>query len=415
MSPELIEFFNVVLRYTHVVAAIMWIGNSLLFTWMEINFIKGADKNADGAIGHMNMLHAGGVYFLEKRVIDPKDIPAKLHVFKWQSYTTWISGFLLIVLTFYTRSGTLLLDPAKTDMAGWQASLISLVSIIASWFVYDAVWKSPLKKKPPYAVAALVIVFFAYAFWINGIFNGRFVYLQLGAMIATTMSANVRFVIIPNQKKIMAALLEGKPHDLEAGHQAKMRSLTNHYVTFPVIFLMLSAHFPMLYGNPFNILLMGIICGALVIIKYMMNIYNEFSEWLHVSIATFVLAVCAVSAVIYLSGRMPSNAAGGHGAAPAMNAEAIEGKALFSSKGCSACHQPTPSSIAPTLNGLYEKTVELTDGSSVTADEAYLRDSILNPNAQVVKGFAPSMPGLGSVLSDEEVTQLVEYIKAIGH
>ena len=117
MSPDLIEFSNVVFRFVHVLAAIMWIGNSLLFTWMEVNFIKDPNKNPEGAVGHMNMLHAGGVYFLEKRVIDPTAIPERLHVFKWQSYMTWISGAILLIMTFYTRPGTLMLDPSKTDFS----------------------------------------------------------------------------------------------------------------------------------------------------------------------------------------------------------------------------------------------------------------------------------------------------------
>ena len=206
MSPDLIEFSNVVFRFVHVLAAIMWIGNSLLFTWMEVNFIKDPKKNPKGAIGHMNMLHAGGVYFLEKRVIDPSAIPERLHVFKWQSYMTWISGAILLIMTFYTRPGTLMLDPSKTAMAGWMATAISIFSIIIAWIAYDLIWRSPLKTKPWAAVTLLTVSLFTYAYWIDGFFNGRFVLLQIGAMIATTMSANVRFVIIPNQKKIMAAL-----------------------------------------------------------------------------------------------------------------------------------------------------------------------------------------------------------------
>ena len=139
MSPDLIEFSNVVFRFVHVLAAIMWIGNSLLFTWMEVNFIKDPNKNPEGAVGHMNMLHAGGVYFLEKRVIDPSAIPERLHVFKWQSYMTWISGAILLIMTFYTRPGTLMLDPSKTDMLGWVATAISIFSIIIAWFAYDLV------------------------------------------------------------------------------------------------------------------------------------------------------------------------------------------------------------------------------------------------------------------------------------
>lgn len=411
MSPELIEFFNVVFRFTHIVAAIMWIGNSLLFTWMEINFIKDPDKNAKGAIGHMNMLHAGGVYFLEKRVIDPNDIPAKLHVFKWQSYTTWISGALLLILTFYTRPGTLMLDPSKTDMAGWMATVISLTSLVIAWVVYDLIWHSPLKKKPAVAAAVLTLSLFAYAYWIDGFFNGRFVLLQLGAMIGTTMSANVRFVIIPNQKKIMTALMEGKPHDLEAGHQAKMRSLTNHYVTFPVIFLMLSAHFPLIYGEPYYLPIIFVICAVLVLLKYLMNIYNEFSDWLYASIAAFVAGVGAVLIIMMIPHPTPKLAAG---EVPVVLSEnAIVGKKLFGAKGCVACHQPIDSSIAPSLVGVYGTERRLASGGSAIADEAYLRESILQATAKVSYGYAPTMPGYEGAFTDEEVDLMVAYIKSI--
>lgn len=411
MSPELIEFFNVVFRYIHVIAAIMWIGNSLLFTWMEINFIKEPEKNPKGAIGHMNMLHAGGVYFLEKRVIDPSDIPPKLHVFKWQSYSTWISGALLLALTFYTRPGTLMLDPSKTDMAGWMATVISLTSLVMSWVVYDLIWHSPLKKNPWAAVVALTAALCAYAYWIDGFFNGRFVLLQIGAMIGTTMSANVRFVIIPNQKKIMSALLEGKPHDLEAGHQAKMRSLTNHYVTFPVIFLMLSAHFPAIYGDPYYLPINFVICACLVFIKYMMNVYNEFSEWLYASIAAFVFGIGAVLMIMAIPNPKPKLA---DGEVPVVLSEnAIAGKEVFGAKGCVACHQPIASSIAPSLVGIFGTERPLASGGTALADEAYLRESILRSTAKVTRGYAASMPGYEGVFSDDEVDQLVAYIKSL--
>ncbi|MGJ8640383.1 MAG: urate hydroxylase PuuD [Opitutaceae bacterium] len=411
MSPELIEFFNVVFRFTHVLAAIMWIGNSLLFTWMEVNFIKDPSKNPKGAIGHMNMLHAGGVYFLEKRVIDPNDIPERLHVFKWQSYTTWISGAILLVMTFYTRPGTLMLDPSKTEMVGWMATVISLVSLVMAWVVYDFVWRSPLKNMPWLAAVTLTVVLFAYAFWINGFFNGRFVLLQMGAMMATTMSANVRFVIIPNQKKIMTALLEGKPHDLEAGHQAKMRSWTNNYVTFPVLFLMLSAHFPSIYGDPYYLPIIFIICACLVIIKHMMNVYNEFSDWLYVCIATFVFGVGAVLMIKFIPDP-EARTSDGLTAAP-LSSEAIEGKELFGEKGCIACHQPVATTIAPSLVGVYESERRLVSGETIVADEAYLRESILQSTAKVSYGFAPSMPGYEGVFTDDEVSKLIAYIKSL--
>ena len=408
MSPGMIEFFNVVFRFVHIVAAIMWIGDSLLFVWMEINLIKDKDKDKSDSLGHMNMLHGGGVFFLEKRVLHPDTIPNPLHRFKWQAYTTWLSGFTLLVTTFYTRSGTLLLDPSKTDMLGWQASLISFGSLVIGWVIYDQIWKSPLKHKPGLAAGILFGLFIAYANWIDGFFNGRFLYLQLGAMLGTTMAANVFFRIMPGQRQIMKNLMEGKPHDLEIGRQAKLRSMMNHYVTFPVIFLMLSAHFPVLYGDDHRLILMTIVVVCLAIIKWMMNLYKVFAEWLHVAIATFVLGVFAVATVIHLPDWGEGAAAG-----PALSDSATNGKQLFSSKGCAACHQPVDSSIAPTLHGLYGRDRALSSGGDVLADEAYLDESIRNSRAKIAAGFAPSMPVFGDLLSDDEVADLIEYIKTL--
>lgn len=409
MSPELVEFFNVVLRFVHVIAAIMWIGNSLLFTWMEVNLIK--DPNDEKSLGHMNMLHGGGVFFLDKRVIDPDNIPERLHVFKWQSYTTWLSGFFLIATTFYTRSGTLLLDPSKTDMFGWQAALISAASLLGAWLFYDFVFKSSLRKKPVLAILVIFVGFIVYAYWIDLFFNSRFVYLQLGAMLATTMSANVRFVIIPNQKKILANLMEGKPHDLELGKQAKLRSLTNNYVTFPVIFMMLSAHFPTLYGDPQYIPIIIVITVGLIVIKHMMNIYNTFKEWLFVCVGTFVLGIAAVFFLIWLPDSVEGSVDGS--SELPVNALAIEGKAVFAEKGCVACHQPIDGNIAPSVRGIYNTERELIDGTKVFADEAYIRESILYASKKISKGYAAAMPGYAGTFTDEEVDQLVAYIKSL--
>lgn len=408
MSPELIEFSNVVLRFTHIIAAIMWIGNSLLFTWMEVNLIK--DPDDPKSLGHMNMLHAGGVFFLDKQVIDPNAIPERLHVFKWQSYTTWLSGFALIALTFYTKPGALLLDPSKSDMTGLTASMISLFSLVGAWFFYDFIFKSPLRKRPAVAMGVITAGFIGYAYWIDGFYSNRFVYLQLGAMLATTMSANVRFVIIPNQKKMMAALKEGKPHDLELGRQAKMRSLTNNYVTFPVIFMMLSAHFPMVYADTQYIPILIVITVGLIVIKHMMNIYNKFDDWLFVCIGTFVAGLSAVLLLMWLPDRA---AASEMRAALPVSVDVIEGKAIYDAKGCAACHQPVDSTVGPTLYGIYGTERRLADGGTVIADEAYLRESILYSKEKVSRGYAPAMPGYADLFTDEEVDRLVAYIKSL--
>jgi uncharacterized membrane protein len=413
MSAELIEFLNVVFRYVHVIAAIMWIGNSLLFTWMEINFVKDP-KKGDNSLGEMNMLHAGGVYFLEKRVIDPDNIPPKLHVFKWQSYTTWISGFILLVAVFYSRPG-ILLDPSKSSMLGWQATAISIASLVLAWFTYDLLLRTPLRKNVPAVLGTAIVLLIGYTYWIDQFFSNRFVYLQVGAMLGTIMSANVRFVIIPNQKKIMENLKAGRPHDLEIGRQAKLRSLTNHYVTFPVIFLMLSAHFPSLYGDPYYIPIAGVILACLVVIKYMMNVYNTFADWLYVAIAAFVFGIGAVFLIKYIPDPAPRMADGSVAASAAvpMTEIAMAGEKLYESQGCMVCHQPVDSTIAPTLHGIYMTERPLASGESVLADEAYLAESILLSGAKITEGYAASMPVYESVFSDQEVEQLVAYIKSL--
>lgn len=410
MSPELVDFLNIIFRYVHVVAAIMWIGNSLLFTWMEINFVKDPEKGED-SLGEMNMLHAGGVYFLEKRVLDPDNIPPKLHVFKWQSYTTWISGFILLIAVFYSRPGTLLLDPSKSSMVGWQATVISLFSLVLAWVAYDLILRSPLRKNPLSAIAAGLVLLTVYALWIDGFFSNRFVYLQIGAMLGTIMSANVRFVIIPNQKKIMENLKAGRPHDLEIGRQAKLRSLTNHYVTFPVIFLMLSAHFPSLYGDPYYLAIAAVIAVCLIIIKWMMNLYHHFSDWAFVIFATLVLGSFTVFGIKMLSGS--GGTGGPDGPALAADHPIELGKALFTGNGCNACHQQADSTIAPSLYGIHGVERRLASGESVVADERYLKESILYPQVKIVEGYAASMPGYEKVFSEEEVTHLIAYLQSL--
>ena len=189
-----------------------------------------------------------------------------------------------------------------------------------------------------------------------------------------------------------------------------MRSLTNNYVTFPVIFLMLSSHFPSIYGDPYYLPIVFVIGAGLVVIKHMMNIYNEFSEWLEVSIATFVLGVGAVLMIMFIPDPVVKD---DKGLPIQMTEEAILGQKLYAAKGCVACHQPISSSIAPSLVGIYGTERRLATGSSVIADDAYLRESILWSNAKVSHGYAPAMPGYDESFTEDEVSQMIAYIKSL--
>ncbi len=404
MELTILNTAEIVFRFIHIVAAIMWIGNSLLFTWMELNLLKKADPKS---IGYMDMLHGGGVFHLDKRVLEPDSIPQKLHVFRWQSYSTWISGFTLMIVIFYTSADTLLLDPSKSSMAGWQAVLISIGSLAVGWILYDQFWRTPINKIPLIGGLISLTAVFLYAAWLDGFFNGRAVYLQVGAMLGTMMSANVFFHIIPNQNKMMKALKEGKPHNLALGKQAKYRSLTNHYITFPVIFLMLSAHFPVAYAAERNVLIMVVIVVALIIIKLMMNLYMVYKGWLAASFLTLGAAFFAVHLMITIP---VESAHKKDQATREINPLAVAGQKVFTEKGCHVCHLQATTNIAPSLYGIYNKTVKLADGSEVVANEEYLRESILNAPASVVQGFAPSMPTYAGIFTEEETDQLIAYI-----
>jgi uncharacterized membrane protein len=399
MDSGWIEWVNVLFRFVHVLAAIMWIGNSLLFTWMELNLIL---------LGELDMLHGGGVFHLEKRLMHSDSIPERLHWFKWQSYTTWMTGIVLLVALFYTN-GSSLVDATRTDLSGAAAVGLSIAGLIGGWLVYDSIWRSPLGKKPLPALVLSLVLLFGIATSFGTIFNGRALYLQIGAMMGSYMSANVFFHIMGNQHKFMRALRAGQPHDLGLGKRAKERSLHNHYMTFPVLFMMLSAHFPRLHAAEWNVPILVVVVLTLMGVKHLMNSRYHFKPWL----ACIFGAVVAAGVLIGLFLHLPEARAAGSGASSVDPAIAA-GKKVFETKGCAACHVQGSSQIAPTLHGIYGTSQELTDGSKILVDEAYLRQSILEPQAHLVKGFAAAMPSFKGVLNDTEIDQVIAYLKSIG-
>jgi len=406
METDWIGALGILLRFVHVLAAIMWIGNSLLFTWMELSLVApDPEKDDPDLLGTLDMLHGGGVFHLQKRVMRPEAIPERLHWFKWQSYTTWMTGFALLCALFYSGQGSTLLDATKTNLPEWAGVLLSLTGIVGGWFVYDRIWRSPLKNHLALGTGLTFLLLIATAWGFNQIFNGRAVYLQIGAMMGTLMSANVFFHIMTNQRRFMAALREGQPHDLALGKQAKQRSLHNHYLTFPVLFLMLSAHFPQLCGAEWNVPILAVLIAGLVAVKYLMNARHWQKNWL----PALMLTVWAGSAAIYLLAALP---AGFHQAG--WLPPASPGHALFVSEGCATCHMQGSSQIAPNLHGIYGREQPMADGSRVTVDDTYLEESILHPQARVVKGFAPAMPSYEGRLSPGQLSELIGYIRSIG-
>ena len=294
MDVEIANWLGLIFRFVHVVAAIMWIGNSLLFTWMEINLLTpnpekdGQDPNL---LGKLDMLHGGGVFHMEKRLINHTSIPVPLHWFMWQSYTTWITGSLLLATMFYLNGGSSFVDVTKSEISGSTAITLSVLGIVGWWLIYDLIWRSKLKELPRIAIPLTMGLLILAAMGFDQVFNGRALYLQIGVMMGSSMTANVFFHIIRNQKQFMKSLLAGESHDLEYGKQAKTRSMHNHYMTFPVLFMMLSAHFPQLTSPTNRVAILAVIMVMLMGIKFLMNSRNHFKKW-HLSIASLTLIGC---------------------------------------------------------------------------------------------------------------------------
>ena len=413
MDSGWIEWANVLFRFVHVLAGIMWIGNSLLFTWMELNLLQpqtdpktGQPKDPD-LLGFLDMLHGGGVFHLQKRQMHADSIPATLHWFKWQSYTTWITGFLLLSALFYSN-GSSLVDATRSSLTPGGAVGLSLLGLFGGWLVYDAVWRSPLGKNTAVATAFSLILLFAATYFYGQVFNGRALFLQIGAMMGTWMSANVLIHIMGNQHKFMRSLRQGKPYDPAYGKRAKSRSLHNHYMTFPVLFLMLSAHFPSLHAAEWNVPILAVSVVALMAVKYLMNTRYRFRGWLVGIFGTVAIAALLIKILLQLPPLQGFSATG-----VPMDPLVAEGKKQFQTLDCGACHMQGSSQLAPTLYGIFGHPQALADGSSVMVDETYLRTSILQPQTHVVKGYAAAMPVYGPMLSDNQVTALIAYIKSL--
>lgn len=249
MEAYLLDWASLLLRWLHVIAGIVWIGASFYFVALD-NSLEPPNPPKKGVLGENWSIHGGGFYHKQKYVVAPEQLPERLHWFKWEAYWTWISGFVLFVVAYYLHADTMLIDRAVLDIAPSTAVLASLGLIVVGWVVYDLLCRSTLGNHDGW-LAAVGFALIALAAWgCAQIFGGRGAYLQVGVMVGTIMVANVAMVIIPGQKKIVAAMTAGQTPDPKYGRWGKQRSVHNNYVTLPVVFIMLSGHYPMTYGHP---------------------------------------------------------------------------------------------------------------------------------------------------------------------
>ncbi len=259
------EWLSFAARWTHVIVAIAWIGSSFYFIALDLGLRK-TPSLPPLAHGEEWQVHGGGFYHIQKYLVAPEFLPEHLTWFKWESYATWLSGFTLLVIVYYVGADLFLIDRNVLDVPNWVAIAISMGSIAAGWLMYDTLCKSKLGESTYGLMGLLFVILVAMAWAYTQVFTGRAAMLHMGVFTATIMSANVFMIIIPNQKIVVADLKAGRVPDAKYGKIAKQRSLHNNYLTLPVIFFMLSSHYPLAFATPWNWLIAGLIflCGVLI-------------------------------------------------------------------------------------------------------------------------------------------------------
>ncbi len=339
MGVDLTEWLNLAIRWLHITAGIAWIGSSFYFVWLDNHLKKPREGDASGELWSV---HGGGFYHNQKYQVAPAKMPDDLHWFKWEAYFTWISGFSLLVLVYYVGAESFLLDPAKADLGAGGGIAVGLGSLVLGWLIYDGLCRSPVGRSN----IALGIFWFAIlvyaAMLLNNLLSARAAYMHIGAIIGTAMVANVFFIIIPNQRKVVADLVAGRTPDPSLGAAAKQRSLHNNYMTLPVLFIMISPHYPMTYGadRPWLVLAMLGLTG--VAVRHVFNLRGRGKP----SGATVLLAISLMLATVtYVTLEKRGNAV-------PVSAEDLTYASIqpILATHCASCHNVSPPPKGVALN-----------------------------------------------------------------
>jgi uncharacterized membrane protein len=333
MSSFAVDWLNLLFRWAHMIVGIGWIGTSFYFIALDLSLRK-RQAMRPGVAGTAWEVHGGGFYHVEKFTVAPDELPSDLIWYKWEAYLTWVTGFALLILQYYWNAETYLINPAVMPLLPAQAIIISIIGLAAGWIAYDLLCRSPIGRHtlPLAVIVFAMIVLAAYAY--GQLLSGRGALIHVGAFIGTIMSFNVFAVIIPNQRKIAAALLAGQKPDPALGEVSKQRSVHNNYLTLPVLILMVSSHYPMLTGHPraWVVVALIIVMGAGV--RHFINRHDA-----HDPLSSFVwtlpvAAVALAAAVLMTAPRLDPELA---------NLSVSEGEALsITARHCTVCHSVNP-------------------------------------------------------------------------
>lgn len=335
------EWASFIIRWVHVISGIAWIGSSFYFIHLDLS-LKKHERLPPGAGGDAWQVHGGGFYHMTKYLVAPPQMPAELTWFKWEAYTTFISGMFMLGILYYWHSELYLIDKTIRDLPPWAAIAISVGSLIVGWVVYDLMCKSPLGRNDHVLLVAFFVFLVAAAYGFTQVFSGRGAFIQLGALIGTAMVANVAMVIIPNQRKVVAVLIAGQTPDPKLGAEGKQRSLHNNYLTLPVIFLMLANHYPLSFATKWNWVIASLVLVIGGVIRHFYNVRHAggASPWW-----TWGVAALCMLLIMWLSAQGP---AGMYAATSQPAATAAQKTPSFSDiqeimiSRCSMCHAKEP-------------------------------------------------------------------------
>lgn len=333
MEAHLHMWLGLLLRWSHFIVGIAWIGASFYFNWLE-NHLRREQQPEDTA-GDLWALHGGGFYYVKKLAVAPGQLPATLHWFKWEAYTTWISGMALLVIVFYWNAEAYMLNPDASGITPAAAIGIGILSLLSSWIFYDLLCCSRLSRRE-WLLALLIFAWFTLLAWIlDSWLSGRAAYIHVGAAIGTIMVANVFRVIIPGQKDLVNAVTENRKPDPDKGLRALQRSRHNNYFTLPVLFIMISGHFPASYGHAYNWLVLLVFSLAAVAIRHYFNIRHlpGFRAWPLIPavalLAGLILGTAPEPRIVYQQGGTTSE---------------VDTGRIFAivQQRCITCHAPDP-------------------------------------------------------------------------
>ena len=299
LLPYGLEWMNLLVRWLHIITGIAWIGASFYFVWLDNSLrppAPGGELAKKGVAGELWAVHGGGFYNPQKYLVAPSELPADLHWFKWEAYSTWLSGFALLTIVYYFNAQAMMVDRSVAELTSWQAVGIGLGSLVAGWVVYDLLCRSKLGKHD-LAFGAVIFILLVGATWVLTHFlSGRAAYIHVGAMIGTIMVANVAMVIIPGQRKMVNAMIAGQKPDPIYGIRGKQRSVHNNYFTLPVLFIMISNHFAMTYHHAHAWAVLGAIMAAGVFIRHFFNLRHKGRiEYKYPAIGVLLLAAVAIT------------------------------------------------------------------------------------------------------------------------